>query len=103
MRINFNSGRPPSGPLGKVAAAIVGVLAIAAGLMFSLVFVVVIAVVGIVVWAYFWWKTRDLRRRLREQSAQAPFGQPGEAAPGESDVIEGEAVRVVDEDKRLNP
>ena len=30
MRINFNSGRPPSGPLGKVAAAIVGALAIAA-------------------------------------------------------------------------
>ena len=29
MRINFNSGRPPSGPLGKVAAAIVGALAIA--------------------------------------------------------------------------
>lgn len=48
--------------------------------MFSLVFVG-IAVVGIVVWAYLV-KTCDLRRRLREQSAQAPFVNP-ERPPGE--------------------
>lgn len=106
MRISFDPGRQPGGPLGKIAAAIAGALALAAGLMFSLVFVVVIAVLGIAVWAYFWWKTRALRRHLRDQAAQAaqaPFGQPSAAGQqSDGDVIDGEAVRVVDEDKRLN-
>ena len=105
MRISFsNGGGQPQGPLGKVIAAVVGVLALAAGLMFSLVFVVVIAVVGIAVWGYFWWKTRDLRKRLREQaeSGAQTFEQHHGATPAEGDVIEGEAVRVADEDKQLN-
>ena len=101
MRINFNPGGQPNGPLGKIVAAIVGTLALVAGLMFSLVAVVVIAVVGLAVWAYFWWKTRELRRRLREQAEQPPFGQPAAGAHGEGDVIEGEAVRVADEHKQL--
>ena len=105
MRINFSAGGQPGGPLGKLAAAVVGAVALAVGLMFSLVFVVVVVVAGIGIWAYFWWKTRALRRHLREQAEQAAFGQQptGADEPSrEGDVIDGEAVRVVDEDKRLN-
>ena len=103
MYLKFNGPGHNGGPLSRLLTALIGILVLGAALMFSLVFFAVLAVAGLLFWLYFWWKTRDLRRRLREQSAQAPFGQPGEAAPGESNVIEGEAVRVVDEDKRLNP
>ena len=105
MRINFNAGGQPGGPLGKLAAAVVGAVALAVGLMFSLVFVVVVVVAGIGIWAYFWWKTRALRRHLREQAEQGAFmQQPSAAGEPASDgqVIDGEAVRIVDEDKRLN-
>ena len=53
------------------------------GFMFSLVVLAVIAVLGLAVWGYLWWKTRQLRRAMQEH---APDGQ----------VIDGEAI-VVDE------
>ena len=50
MHINFNQGGQPQSLLGKVVAAIVGVLVLVAALMFSLVFFAVVAVVGVCVW-----------------------------------------------------
>lgn len=103
MRINFNAGGPQPGPLGKIFAAVIGVLTLAAAFMFSLVFVAVIAVAGLIAWGYFWWKTRALRKHLREQQAAAPFGQAAaEAGVASGDVIEGEAVRVTDEQNRIS-
>jgi hypothetical protein len=54
--------------------------------MFSLVLITAIAVVGLAVWCYFMWKTRKVRRVMREQ---APTGS----------VIEGEAV-VIEESRQ---
>lgn len=50
-------------------------------LVFSAVVLAVIAVLGLVVWVWFLWKTRKLRRAMREQTV-------------DSQVIDGEAIVV---------
>lgn len=110
MNINFNAaGGPGQGPLGRIIAAIVGVVALAATFMFGLVVFAVLAVVVFGVWIYFWWKTRALRKIMRETmesernrraAAGEGMGEPA-AAERDSTVIEGEAVRVQDDPNRL--
>ena len=102
MSINFNSrGRPPQGPLAQLLTVIGGALVLGAAFMFSLVFFAVLAVAGLIFWLYFMWKTRALRRQMREQlDTDARASAPTTEASGE--IIEGEAVRVVDERSRLD-
>ncbi|RLJ62666.1 hypothetical protein [Sulfurisoma sediminicola] len=69
------------GPLGKLLGVVAGAALLVLGVMFSVVLLAVLAVAGLAAWGYFWWKTRKLRRTLRERP---PGGQ----------VIEGEAVIV---------
>ena len=105
MSINFNSrGRPPQGPIAQVLTVIGGALVLGAAFMFSLVFFAVLAIAGLIFWLYFMWKTRALRRQMREQiDAQMDAQASGPAsAPASGDIIEGEAVRVVDERHRLD-
>lgn len=103
MSINFKV-RPgqPKGLLAQVLTAVVGVIALVLGVMFSAVFLAVVVVAGLIFWAYFWWKTRAVRRQIREQMARPNFAQPVPEPAQEGDVIEGEAVRVVDEKNRLD-
>lgn len=75
--------RVPAGPLGKFLAPLAGAVLLILGFMFSLVIFAVVAVVGLAVGTYFWWKTRELRKAMRER-------------PAGGHVIDGEAV-VVDE------
>ncbi len=49
MNTNFNAGGPDQGPLARVFAVILGVLALAASFMFPLVVVGVLAVVALAV------------------------------------------------------
>ena len=51
-----------------------------AAFTFSLLVLAILAIVGVLVWGYLWWKTRELRKQMREQP---PGGR----------VIEGEAIR----------
>ena len=104
MSINFNSrGQPPKGPLAQLLTVIGGVLVLGAALMFSLVFFAVLAVAGLLFWIYFMWKTRALRRQMRENAGMRPQpSDPTASAPASGEVIEGEAVRVVDERNRLD-
>jgi hypothetical protein len=67
--------------LKNVLAALTGAILLVLGFMFSLVILTAIAVGGLAVWGYLMWKTRKIRRAMREQ---APIGN----------VIEGEAVVV---------
>jgi uncharacterized membrane protein YccC len=107
MSINFNSpGRPPKGPVAQLLALIGGVVVLTAAFMFSLVFFAVLAIAGLIFWLYFMWKTRALRRQMREhldaqRGAQASASAATPSAPASGEVIEGEAVRVVDEGRRL--
>ncbi len=82
------SARQPT-LLGKALALVTGAILLALGFMFSIVVVAVVAVVGLAVGAWFFWKTRHLRKAMREAG---PMRRP---AP-DGEVIEGEAV-VVDE------
>ena len=69
----------PSLPVTVLTFVSAAVLLVAA-FTFSLLVLAILAIVGVLVWGYLWWKTRDLRRQIREQP---PGGR----------VIEGEAIR----------
>ena len=69
--------------LRKVAAFIVTAALIGLVLMFSVLLFAVILTVGAMAWGYLWWKTRDLRKQMRQN-------HPGCV------VIEGEVIREVD-------
>jgi membrane protein implicated in regulation of membrane protease activity len=107
MFINFDpSGRQPKGILTQVLTAILGAVLLGAAFMFSLVFFAVLAVAGVILWAYFWWKTRAIRSQLRKQMNAQMSGQNFEAPPSapesNGDVIEGEAVRVAESDRQVD-
>jgi len=88
------SGRPP-GLLGKTAAAIATVALAGVALMFSAVILTAILIIAIVGGAYLWWKTREVRRLMREQMKGFPPPDTAmESEVFEGTVIEGESVRV---------
>lgn len=70
------------GLLGKLFALVAGALLLIVGFLFSVFLFAVIIAVGLLVWGYVWWKTREVRRAMREQST------------GGGTVIEGEAIVV---------
>ena len=70
-------------------------------LMFSVVFFAVIVTVGAVAWGYLWWKTRALRKHMREQASMGQGQRQGEGRSGAQGlIIEGEVIREVDIDER---
>jgi Flp pilus assembly protein TadB len=73
------STNAPSLPVKVLTFASAAVLLVVA-FMFSLLVFAILVTVGLLVWGYLWWKTRELRRQMRERP---PGGR----------VIEGEAVR----------
>ncbi|MFB0936771.1 MAG: hypothetical protein QMB52_13430 [Propionivibrio sp.] len=105
MNISFDpSGQPPKSLLARVIGVVAGVIALGVALMFSAVIFVILAIAGLALWGYFWWKTRALRRQMQEQMEQmrsqgyeSPFGQ----APADDNVIDGEAVRLDEDRNRL--
>ncbi len=69
--------------LKKILALMAGVILLVAGFMFSLVILAFFLVIGFAVLSYFWWKTRALRKAMKQR-------------PPDGHVIDGEAI-VVDE------
>ncbi len=69
----------PPGLLAKVFAAMIGAVALVVAFMFSVVALAVVSVIIVIAVIYVWWKTRDLRRNLRENP---PGGR----------VIDGDAI-----------
>lgn len=96
------------GLLSRIAGIALGTVVLAASLLVSAVVFAVLLVVAVVAGGYLWWRTRDLRRRIREQRRAAaegrgpgPQGWPGGAegprpGPGAGTVIEGDFIREVD-------
>jgi hypothetical protein len=70
--------------LGFVGAIIAAVLAF----MFSLAALAVVAVGGVLLGGWLWWKTRAVRKQ-----AQAQMQHQAQQRPAHGYVIEGEAVR----------
>lgn len=95
MQIKFiplTHGKSPS-PLRKPVALILTIAMLGLVLMFSAVLLVVIAIVGTLGWAYLWWKTRELRKHMRNY---APREVEREQNASNEGVFEGEVIRVVD-------
>lgn len=79
-----------SGTLGRVLTFVASAALLVVAFTFSLLVLAIVATGGLLVFGYVWWKTRELRRQMRE-------GQPG------GRVIEGETIRDVgsqDDDQR---
>jgi uncharacterized iron-regulated membrane protein len=95
MQIKYmlNSQANPPGLLRKLLALVVTAALVGLLLMFSAVVLVVILVVGTIAGAYLWWKTRELRKHMRDLQAQAR--ERAESASNDA-VFEGEVIRVVE-------
>ncbi len=110
VRITHSSGRPGgsgllrTGPLGRALAFAAGGVVLLAGLFVSAVVFSVLLVVGVGVAGWFWWKTRGLRKQLRERMAQMQRAQSGAAAgpasaPSSGDVLDGDFIREADQSR----
>lgn len=86
--------------MGNILRLIGLLILLVLGFMFSIVAFVVLAIGAGVVWCYFLWKTREIRRQLREQ--QQGFRPPPETGGVEGDIIEGEVIRET-EFREINP
>jgi len=99
--------RPRGGLLQKAGAVVATLVVFALALTFSVVVFAVVVSLGLVIWGYVWWKTRDLRRIMRERAQQAQAGgdrgpqrdRPARGSATESIVIEGEVIREVPDDE----
>ncbi|MBI3527479.1 MAG: hypothetical protein HY067_05860 [Betaproteobacteria bacterium] len=80
---------PVSGFLGKILTTAASAAVLVMAFMLSLLVFAVVAAIGLILGGYLWWKTRALRRRMRERP---PGGR----------VIDGEVIRDV-EPRDMNP
>ena len=83
----MSQAKPPTGPLGQIFALVAGLILLVLGFMFSVMLLAVFVAVGLTLGAWFFWKTRHLRKAMREAGAMRN-------PPADGDVIEGEAVIV---------
>ena len=90
-----NAAQPPS-LWRKAVALVVTVGLVGVALMFSVVLFAVLLTVGAAAWAYFWWKTRDLRRQMREQGGPAAWAAARAAEREGGLVLVGLVFREVD-------
>lgn len=92
----------PGGLLGRALAIAAAGLFLVAGLFISAVVFSVMLVAGLIGGGWLWWKSRHLRRDLRERIAQmqathAERRPPAGQAPGRSgDVLEGDFIQEAD-------
>jgi hypothetical protein len=78
--------------VAKVVAVVLGGAMLAGAFVVSLAFFAFALAAALVFGGYLWWKTRDLRRRLREQMRQHDSPQAGSEdrhASASGRVIEG--------------
>ena len=95
MQMKFGLNPPAKSPglLRKLVGLVVTVAVVGLVLMFSAVVFAIIMVVGTIAWAYLWWKSRELRKQMRDISSRT---MEREQMTGGGNVFEGEVIRVVD-------
>jgi len=79
--------QPPKSLAGKLISLVLGIAFLVLAFMFSLVALAVVAVGGVALWGWLWWKTRAIRKQMREQ----PPHDTDNFETGR--VIEGEVIR----------
>jgi len=75
--------------MAKTAAVVMGGVMLASAFVISLAFFVVALAVVLVFGGYLWWKTRGLRRQIREQVRGENLAQPVQRDASPRDVIAG--------------
>jgi hypothetical protein len=83
FRLGSNDPRlsaPPPGLLGRIVGSVITAAVLVVAFTFSVLIFTAIAAVALVAGSYLWWKTRALRRQLRER-------------PRGGHVIDGEVIR----------
>ena len=103
-RLNADQPQPRSNPLRNFVIFVFSAVLVVLGLVFSAVILLVALAIGSMVFAWFWWKTRALRRQMREQMLQAAATgearqQARQGDAGSGTVIEGEIIDVENETK----
>lgn len=94
----------PAGLLQKIGAIVATVIVFGLALTFSVVFFAVVVAAGALIWGYVWWRTRDLRKAMREAQARATSAQTGRRASNDNAVvIEGEVIREIRDEHREGP
>lgn len=87
------------GPLGRLVGLLVTAGLAVVGLMFSAVVLAIVALVAVAGFGYLWWKTRALRRQMRQMqqqhAAEQAYGEVFRGQTYEGEIIEGEVVRKV--------
>lgn len=97
-RLGYSATLPVRGPLGTALALVTGAALLVLGFTFSLLILAAAAVAGSLGFGYLWWKTRALRKQIREQmdyqAQQHRMGVPPMegGSPG-GEIIEGEVLR----------
>ncbi len=100
VRLQFQASVQGGGPVAKFIAGIAGLAVIGALLFLSVFMFAGLLVIGVLAGGWFWWRTRKLRRRLREsidaaardalQQAQA---RTATNPASQGTVIEGDFIR----------
>jgi len=83
-----NGTTETQGPLRKLAAFVLTIAMFALVLMFSVMLFVVVFTAGAIAMSYLWWRTRELRKQMRNH--------PPGGVVIEGEVIEGEVVHEAD-------
>lgn len=85
----------PQGVLGKLLTFIFGAAFVVIAFMFSLIALAVVAVAGVLIGGWFWWKTRAVRKQMREMQEKMQTGNRPSAEQSVMDglIIEGEVIR----------
>jgi len=83
-----SSANSQPGIFKKLITILLSIGLLVVGFMFSLVIVGIVAVLGLIAWAYLYWKTRGIRQAMQN------------GAPEDGSIIEGEASVVRDDVKQ---
>ncbi len=78
---------PPRSPLARAAAAVLGALALVGAFMVGAVAFLVLLGVALVGGAWVWFRTRDVRKTLREAAEANPGTAAGDAIEAEYTVV----------------
>lgn len=102
IQVNGRSSRP-LGVFGTVAVALIGAVALVAGLFLSVFLLAAFAGIAVMAGGWFWWRTRKLRRQFKEAvraAQQAPLSPQADRASSTSQdgqtagpVIDGDYIR----------
>ena len=91
--------RHRQGRLSQLFSLLAGLLLLALGFLFSVVFLAALLVLGGTLWLWLWWKTRSLRRASNDPEFTTSIHAGGESSPQDGYTIEGEATRIGDDDR----